>query len=104
MPRVPRIARRMGRKLSAPGSKPSVVLFVLWGRPLRPPASRRNQHFVVAGGDVPSVVGRDRGRGTRHAAGPPAANPRPYGAGEGPADAPRRARIFSRISLRLAQR
>src|SRR5438552_367694 len=61
MPRVPRIARRMGRKLSAPGSKPSVVLFVPQGRPLRPPASRRNQHFVVAGGEVAPPVVRDGG-------------------------------------------
>jgi hypothetical protein len=37
--------------------------------------------FAKGGRGAPSVVGRNRGRGTRHAAGPPAANPRLYGAG-----------------------
>jgi hypothetical protein len=43
--------------------------------------SRRRGATGRGGRGAPSVVGRSRGRGTRHAAGPPAANPRPYGAG-----------------------
>src|SRR5450756_1777396 len=41
--------------------------------------SRRRGATGRGGRGAPSVVGRNRGRGTRHAAGPPAANPRPYG-------------------------
>src|SRR5450830_1839927 len=38
----------------------------------------RGADWGGAGGRVPSVVDRDCGRGTRHAAGPPDANARPY--------------------------